>query len=120
MTTATLNSWHIPRTGRLDIDIKVTTEVNISAMAARQKVSRFVLSEISNLMHGSEPDLIVSDRVHWRVPVILSFPSRGDVGTVGAIDVDIETGQLLITPQLIAEITANAEKLTASPALSTN
>ena len=34
----------LPKTGRLEVDIKVTADVNISAFAARQKVRSFVLS----------------------------------------------------------------------------
>ncbi len=37
----------LPKTGRLEVDIKVTADVNFSAYAAQQKVNGFVLSEIS-------------------------------------------------------------------------
>jgi len=46
--------------------------------------------------------------------VILSLTSRGDVGEVGTIDVDVETGQLHVTPHLIAEINTRAENLALS------
>lgn len=52
-------------------------------------------------------------RVAWRVPVILTFPTHGPVGTVGTIDVDAETGELHTSSQLIEEITRNAETLAA-------
>jgi hypothetical protein len=42
--------------------------------------------------------------------------SRGDVGEVGAIDVDVETGQLYVTPQLIVEINGRAQGLALSAA----
>jgi hypothetical protein len=101
----------LPRTGKLEVDIKVTADVNISAYAARQKVSSFVLSEISYMMHAGQPTLVMSDRIRWRVPVILSLTSQGDVGEVGAIDVDVETGQLYVSPQQITEIEARAADL---------
>jgi N-acetylglutamate synthase-like GNAT family acetyltransferase len=50
------------------------------------------------------------------VPVILALTSRGDVGEVGAIDVDVETGQMHVTAQLIAEVNARAEGLALSTA----
>ncbi len=106
----------LPKTGRLEVDIKVTADVNISAYAARQKINGFVLSEISYMMHAGDPTLVVDERIRWRVPVILSLTSRGDVGEVGAIDVDVETGQLHVTPQLIAEINIRAEGLARSTA----
>ena len=66
------------------------------------------------MMHAGEPALVVDERIQWRVPVILSQTSRGDVGEVGSIDVDVETGQLHVTPQLITEINARAQGLALS------
>jgi hypothetical protein len=106
----------LPKTGRLEVDIKVAADVNISAYAARQKVNDMVLSDISYMMHAGHPTLLLSERICWRVPVILSLTSRGDVGEVGAIDVDVETGQMHVTPHLIAEINARAEGLALSAA----
>jgi hypothetical protein len=44
-------------------------------------------------MHSGEPQLVVGECICWRIPVILSMPPTGDRGEVGAIDVDVETGQ---------------------------
>ena len=101
----------IPSTGRLEVDIKVTADINISAYAARQKVNGFVLSEISYMMHAGEPTLVIGDRICWRVPIILSQTSKGDIGETGSIDVDVETGQLHISPKQITEIETRAEDL---------
>jgi len=106
----------LPKIGRLEVDIKVVADVNISAYAARQKVNDFVLSDISYMMHAGDAVLVLAERIYWRVPVILSLTSRGDVGEVGAIDVDVETGQMHVTPLLIAEINAHAEGLALSAA----
>jgi hypothetical protein len=107
----TVNVESLPKTGRLEVDIKVTADVNISAYAARQKVNNFVLSEISYMMHAAEPTLVLGDRICWRVPVVLSLTSVGDVGEVGAIDVDVESGQIHISPRQITEIEARAQSL---------
>jgi hypothetical protein len=108
-----------PRTGHLEVDIKVMADVNISAYAAKQKVNDFVLSDISYMMHAGEPVLVLAERICWRVPVILSLTFRGDIGEVGILDVDVETGQMRVTPQLIAEINARAEGLALSTASAT-
>jgi hypothetical protein len=50
----------LPKTGRLEVDIKVTADVNISAYAARQKVNGFVLSDISYMMHAGDPTLVLA------------------------------------------------------------
>ena len=104
----------LPKAGRLEVDIKVSADLNISAYAARQKVNAFVLSDISYMLHAGEPVLVVADQIRWRVPVILTLTSRGNVGEVGGIDVDVQTGQLHVTPQLITEINARAEGLARS------
>ena len=101
----------LPQTGRLEIDIKVSSDINVSAYAARQKVDNFVLNEISYMMHAGEPTLVVADSIYWRVPVILSTVSRGDIGEVGTINVNAQTGQLITAPQLITEVTDRAEGL---------
>ncbi|MCB0042982.1 MAG: hypothetical protein M9936_17015 [Caldilinea sp.] len=101
----------LPPSGRVEIAISVAADVNISAMAARQKVNDFVLSEISYMMHAGEPELVVSDRVLWRVPVILSLTSHGDVGEIGAISVDVESGQMAISPEAMDELHARADDL---------
>ncbi|MFQ5420268.1 MAG: hypothetical protein ACE5EY_07885, partial [Anaerolineae bacterium] len=71
---------------------------------------------ISTQMHGREPTLVMGERICWRVPVILSLPPTGDRGEVGAIEVDVETGQLNVTPSLMEEIQRRADYLAASSA----
>lgn len=87
--------------------------VRIPAVIARRKVNVFVCNEISCLMGGGTPELWGGEQTVWRVPVILTFPGHGTVETVGAIDVDAETGDLLTHPSLVEEITRNAETLAA-------
>ncbi len=87
--------------------------VHVPAVVARRKVNVFVCNEISYLMGSGTPELVGGERTVWRVPVLLTFPRHGAVGTVGTIDVDAETGDLLTTPSLIEEITRNAEALAA-------
>ncbi len=87
--------------------------VRIPAIVARRKVNVFVCSEISCSMGGGMPELMVGERTTWRVPVLLTFPGYGAVGTVGTIDVDAETGGLLTTPSIVKEIIHNAETLAA-------
>ena len=97
--------------GRLSVHIEVSADMNISAFTARKKVTRFVVDEVSTQMRGGEPTLVVGERIRWRVPVRLSLPPTGDLGEAGAIEVDVETGQLEITEALIQEITLRATEL---------
>ncbi len=101
----------IPRTGKVDLVIQVSAAINYSADAARRLAGRFVANEIGYLLRCDDPELVVSERLYWRVPVVLALPTTGPVGTVGTIDVDVESGQLFVTPEQIIEITRHAESL---------
>ncbi len=104
-----------PRSGQLEIDIRLSATVNVTAFSAAQKVTGFVADEISTNMHGDAPQLVVGEHMVWRVPILLSMPPTGDRGEVGAIDVDVETGQLMVTRELVEEIKSRAEYLATHP-----
>lgn len=103
-----------PKSGQLMVNIQLSATVNVTAFSAQQKVTGFVTDEISTNLHGGEPVLVMGERICWRVPVILSLPPTGDRGEVGSIDVDIDTGQLFVSPNLIQEIENRAEYLASS------
>jgi hypothetical protein len=103
----------LPQIGRLDLNIRISAIVNLSAEDARRQVNRFVQREISYLMRGEWPSLVVADHVYWRVPIVLSFPSFGAIGNVGSIDVDVTTGELQTGPGVIEEIQRRAQDLAA-------
>lgn len=109
----------IPSSAQVSIDIHLSATVNVTAFSARQKVTGFVVDQISTNMHATDPVLIMGERIFWRVPIVLSLPPIGDVGEVGVIDVDVESGQLQITPTLIQEIERHAEFLANTPSSST-
>ncbi|MEI2691811.1 MAG: hypothetical protein V9H69_19760 [Anaerolineae bacterium] len=72
----------------------------------KQKVTGYVVDNVSDHMAGDDPTLVVDgDRFLWRVPVQLAVLPRGRLGQVGAIDVDAQSGQLLITNRLIEGLT---------------
>jgi hypothetical protein len=108
-----------PENGHLSVSIQITATVNFSSVAARRKVTGFVVDEISTNMHGGEPTLVIGERICWRVPIILSMPPIGDRGEVGAINVDVESGQMNVSQELIQEIEHRAELLTAGSSRST-
>ncbi|MDY7079800.1 MAG: hypothetical protein SXV54_23195 [Chloroflexota bacterium] len=106
-----LEQQQIPTTGILTVQVNQAVQINVSAEEAQRKVSVFVLTKISNLMHGEMPTLILGERVYWRVPVHLTFPTTGDVGPVGSIDVDVSNGELYATPGIIAAIETHAQSI---------
>lgn len=100
-----------PVTERLSLHIHADVQINISDTQAQHNITQYVHSKISSQMHGKSPILVLGSRVYWRVPIHLTFPFIGDAGQVGAIDVDVETGQAEITEALIQEIECHAEDI---------
>ena len=96
---------------RLLLHIHADVPINISATQAQHDITEYVHSKISSQMHAKNPILVLGSRVYWRVPIHLTFPSFGDAGQVGTIDVDVETGQAEITKALIQEIESHAEDI---------
>ena len=101
----------VPKGATVDLKIEITAQVNVTAFVAQQKVTQFVISEISNQLCGEKPDLNVGERLCWSVPVILTSPAKGTIGRVGEILVDADTGELLADADVVERIDANAEWL---------
>jgi hypothetical protein len=101
----------VPAGATVDIRIEITAPVNVSAFTARQKVTRFVVTEISTQLLAEEPELSVGHRLCWSVPVMLSSPTRGIVGKVGVIAVDATTGELLTDPDTVRRMSEDARLL---------
>lgn len=113
----TIQNVNVPKSGHLEIEIKLSTDVHVSAFVAKQKVNHFLATEVGNLLHSGEPALAVADKIYWRVPILLSVPSKGQLGQVGEIDVDVESGEVKIEPSLVERISRNAESLASSSSL---
>jgi len=104
--TIVLENLTIPERGVLDIYIKQSIEIKVSAEEARRKVNRWLLDYVSYMMHADPPTLVVDGReAVWRVPAILTNSRVGDVGVAGTVDVDVHTGQMDNTTTRIEQIT---------------
>lgn len=103
----------IPQTGDIRLTLEISARQNFSAKSAQKIVRRFVADEISYLLRAGEPNLVLGQRLYWRVPIELALPGRGMVGAAGSLDVDVETGQIVLTPGDITEITRRADRLVA-------
>lgn len=95
----------------MDTTIRVTQPVNLSSLAAMQLVTQHVMIELSTQLGADTPELTVGDWIYWTVPVVFGLPGKGNLGRVGALRVDAETGEILITPQLEQELLDNARRL---------
>ena len=55
------------------------------AEVARRHANRWLLENVGNLLRAEFPELVVSDRLTWRVEVALTSPAKGRVGWVGRL-----------------------------------
>lgn len=91
--------------------VNVHIEADVLPMeVARRKANVWLLANVGNLLGAENPELIIKDKLMWRVDVILTSPTRGHLGKVGSLCLDAVTGEALPTTNLIDELTANAEK----------
>lgn len=63
------------------------------------------------LLSPDDPTLVIGERVTWRIPVFFSAPGYGKLGTVGVVDVDVQTGNLLDLIACKAIIEQSADRL---------
>ena len=113
-----IESVALPERGPLNIRLDVATTINTTAEEARRKVSVFAGNMIADLLSGETPGLVWQQNMaYWRVPVVLSSRSMGRIGIVGTIDVNVETGELQVTDQLIEELEENAQRFATGAAL---
>jgi hypothetical protein len=114
-----LQGMPLPADSVVDITIRVTQPLNVTAFSARQRVTQYVMQELSTQLGGDTPDLTVGERVYWSVPVVFTLPGKGVLGRVGTLRVDAGTGELLTDPQTEREILHHAGQLAQRAALST-
>jgi len=113
----TVPKLQAPEGSKVTFKVEITSEFNISSFVARQKANRFLIMNVGDLLHAGERELVISDVVRWRVPVVFSTLERGRLGKVGELLVDADTGEVTVEePMLLEEIMRNAEVLYRSTA----
>src|SRR5437588_11510582 len=101
----------LPTDSTLDITIRVTQPLNVTSFSARQRVTQYVMHELSTQLGGDAPELTVGERVYWSVPVVFTLPGKGALSRVGTLRVDAATGELLTDPQAERELIRGAQQL---------
>ncbi len=107
----------LPATRSTDLNKCGTHSLNVSEFSARQRVTQYVMLELSSQMGADTPDLTDGERPCWSVPILFSLPGKGVLGRVGTLRVDAGTGELLTDPQTEQEIMRHAEQLAQRAAL---
>ncbi|NJM40230.1 MAG: hypothetical protein HC853_05430 [Anaerolineae bacterium] len=73
--------------------------INVDAYHARRKVSNWLAGDVAMGLMGHAVTLVLAERPYWRIGVVLTS-SKGIRGEVGTVDVDADTGEMLLTPEL--------------------
>jgi hypothetical protein len=107
----TLVPYTLPEKGVVHLVVDRSFEIRVTAEEARRQVNRWVHNEVTYLMGGQPPTLVIGEQVVWRVPVSIGFPSVGQAGIVGMVDVDVKTGVMNTSPELEAGLIKEAEKI---------
>jgi hypothetical protein len=112
MTIVTRDLTSVSETVPIDLRFHVIATLNVDAVTARRQVNRQVVVELGTGLIAQVPELVIGDtNIVWRVPIVLSLPDLGDLGQVGTVDVDAETGEILMTPTAQERIIQHARRL---------
>ncbi len=95
---------------RLQVSVHIEMEV-LSPDIARRKANAWLLMNAGNLLGAERPELVLGEQLAWRVDVVLTSPTRGQVGRIGQLCLDAVTGEILVTETLVDELIANADAL---------
>ena len=119
MTTVSIDTP--TQNGSVQVNVHLVATLKVSPIEARRKVNRDVVTELGTGLAARDPELAVTaDRLVWRVPIVLSLPFLGDLGQVGLVSVDTDTGEVLTNPEDIQKILRFATMLHAGATLSAN
>lgn len=91
----------------LTVDIRVSQKIAVSPDLTRRTANGFLAGHVAMMVSGGQPTLVVDQTPVWWLPAVLRLPSVGDVSTVGAVDIDAQTGDLI--PPFLNEITRMQE-----------
>jgi hypothetical protein len=112
-----LPNMPLPAESTLEINIRVTQPLNVTAFSARQRVTQYVMLELSSQLCADTPELTVGERIYWSVPVVFTLPGKGVIGRVGTLRVDAATGELVTDPRAEREMMDHVERLAQRTAL---
>lgn len=107
----------LPEQAEINLKIEVKSRFNITSLVACQNVNLFLLFNLGNLVTAGEPILLIGEKLRWRVPVIYSLPGKGQLGQVGELAVDVETGEIIMEesqPSSLEEMDRHVEYLYSS------
>lgn len=120
MTTIFVTSDTSQQSSPIHLDLHVQTTLQITAEDARRLVNRTLIPALGTGLVAQMPELVINgNQASWRVPVVLSLPGFGNLGQVGNIHIDAQTGNLQSSAATQKEIIQHARRLYTGATLQT-
>lgn len=114
MTAIHLEASALPQIAPISLHLHLVATLNITAAQACRLANKHIISELGTGLIGREPELMIAgEQIKWRVPVVLSLPTLGNLGEVGAIEIDAQSGALLTGAETQDKIIQHAHRLFA-------
>lgn len=77
--------------------VEIDATLQVTSDEARKKAAAFLFLHVGNMLYAGRPLLLVVGQVvRWRVPVLYGLHSKGALGTVGDLIIDVESGDIVI------------------------
>lgn len=115
-----LSNLRLPAQSDIRIEISVEARLGVTAQSAQRKVSKLLLDQVGNLVYGESPNLVAGERMLWRVPVWVASPRNGPIGQIGILDVDVQSGEVLYTQEMLDIISEQGRVLAQHPSSDSN
>jgi hypothetical protein len=90
------------------------TRTEVGAQTAQELADAYLIDNVGDLLMAGTPSL--SEDGCWMMGIILGNARRGELGEVGTIRVDAQTGAILFTDDDCRRVKARAEALACAPA----
>jgi hypothetical protein len=86
-TQEPINSFVTLDEEKLQLEVKLSVTLRVTAEQAKRKLTRFLIDEVNLFIHPDTPLLVVTDQnsIFWRFPLIFSMGRRGKLGQVGEL-----------------------------------
>lgn len=109
-----------PDKGPLRVNAHLEGDIAVSPDKARRRASGYFAGYVTMMVLAGEPVLVMSHEPTWRVPAVLHLPGLGPVSTIGTLDINAQTGEIIpLTAEQIVIMRERANefalRLTPSP-----
>jgi len=84
-----------PKNQPVHIEGEFRYDISVSPDTARRKANGFLAGHVTMMVSAGQPVLVIRERPVWRMPANLSLPKANEMATIGEIDVDTQTGEVV-------------------------